>query len=199
MWETLGHGGGGFPEWFQGTVELEGRAREIKTSQPLLIHGLLQTEKYARTILRDGRPMDTDEEIDELVVGRMERQNVLKRERPPSFLMVLDEAAIRRPVGGREIMAAQLAHLLEAMEKPQIVIQIIPQATENNPALNGSFTLLTTEESEVLYMETPLSGTAVDSPEVIGRYERIFGDIRAVALPPQESRKLIETVRRELS
>lgn len=199
MWETLRAGAGGFPDWFQGVVELEQRAREIKTSQPLLIHGLLQTEDYARAILRDRRPTDTEAEIEELVAGRMERQAVLKRNRPPTLLMMLDETAIRRPVGGRETMKAQLTRLLDATVNPQVVIQIVPQSTENNPALNGPFTLLATEETEVLYMETPLFGTAIDSPEAIGHYERLFGDIRGVALPPRESRKLIEAVRGEFS
>ncbi|WP_281260757.1 helix-turn-helix domain-containing protein [Murinocardiopsis flavida] len=199
LWETVGSSSGGFPDWFRSTADLEQRASEIKTSQPLLIHGLLQTEGYARTILRDGRPTDTEAEIDELVAGRLERQAVMERDRPPSFLMVLDETAVRRPVGGREIMKAQLTRVLEASERSHVVVQVLPQASANNPALNGPFTLITAEETEILYMETPLSGTVIDAPRIVGQYGRLLGDIRGVALPPRESRVLIDTVRGEYS
>lgn len=195
-WERLSESNG-FPSWFRGVVSLEQQATEIKSFQPLLVHGLLQTEDYARTILRDGRPTDTDSEIDELIAGRMARQSILSGERPPLLLVVLDETVIRRPVGGREIMGAQLDRLLEATGSSRVTIQVVPQATENNPGLSGPFTLLTVDGAETLYMETPLSGAPIETLEEVSQYLRLFGDIRGVALPPRESRNLIETVRGE--
>ncbi|MDA0566038.1 helix-turn-helix domain-containing protein [Streptomonospora sp. S1-112] len=189
----------GFPTWFRGVVSLEQQATEIKSFQPLLVHGLLQTEDYARTILRDGRPMDTDAEIEELVQARMARQSILASDHAPLLLLVLDETAIQRPVGGPRIMRAQLDHLLEASESSRVTLQIVPLATENNPGLSGPFTLLYVQGADILYMETPLSGAPVEALEEVSQYARLLGDIRGVALPPRESRKLIEAARGEFT
>ncbi|MFB9801453.1 helix-turn-helix domain-containing protein, partial [Streptomonospora salina] len=127
-WERLSENNG-LPSWFRGVASLEQQATEIKSFQPLLVHGLLQTEDYARTILRDGRPMDSDSAIDELVYGRMARQAAFTDGNMPLLLGVLDETVIRRPVGGPTVMKPQLERLLQASESSRVTLQVVPQAT----------------------------------------------------------------------
>lgn len=197
MWETLS-ASSGLASWFRGVVALEQQASEIREYNPMLVPGLLQTESYARTILRDGQSADTDAEIEEQVQARLERQSLLSSQRPPLVFVVLDEAVLRRSTGGREIMSNQLGHLLEASAGSRIVVQVVPMATEHHPGLSEAFQLITTPETgEILYMETRISGTPVEAPEGVAEYVRLFGDLRGAALPELESRKLLEKIRGE--
>lgn len=195
LWENLNKSNG-FPLWYRDVVRMEREASEIREYHPLLIPGLLQTKEYARTILRDGRPADTDLEINELVTARMERQSILAADRPPLLLAVLDETVLRRPIGGREIMGRQLDHLLEASTGPHVVVNVVPLNTEHHPGLSGPFTLITVpEKGEILYLETRRSGAPVDDEDEVRNYVRLYGELRSVALPPAASRELIKTVR----
>jgi transcriptional regulator with XRE-family HTH domain len=108
----------GFPEF----LDKEREASRIFEFNVLAFPGLLQTEEYARALFRASRPRDTDEEIDQLVAARLERQQILDRPKPPMLWFVFDEATLRRPVGGSAVMAAQLDHIVQPAERPGVVI-----------------------------------------------------------------------------
>ncbi|GAA3750249.1 helix-turn-helix domain-containing protein [Salinactinospora qingdaonensis] len=197
LWHAANKGNG-LASWFRGLASLIQQASELREYNPMLIPGLLQTNDYARTILRAGQPGDTDDEIEEQVAARMSRQSILSSERPPHLVEILDEAVLRRPVGGREIMAQQLKRLLDAISGSRLTLQVIPLSTEHHPGLSEAFSLVAVpERGEALYMETRMSATAVDEPEVVAAYNRHFGDLRGAALPPAASRELIESIRGE--
>ena len=114
-----------YPGWFAGWPDKEAQARRLRSFEPLVVPGLLQTETYARAILST-RMGATREELDDAVAGRIERQRVLDREHPPELWVILDEAVLRRPVGGPEVMREQLARLVEVGQRPNIAIQVVP-------------------------------------------------------------------------
>ncbi len=185
----------GAPSWFRDVLTLEKQATTIREYDPILIPGPLQTEGYARTILRDGRPSDSDAEIDELVAARMRRKKHLGGERPPRVCLVLDEMAVRRPVGGTEIMKAQLTSLLEVASSSNVVLQLVPFQTTRHPGLSGAFRLLHGPEiGEILYVESVTGGAPIHDPDHVANCAHIFGDLRGMALPPDQSRRLIESV-----
>ncbi|WP_344972343.1 helix-turn-helix domain-containing protein [Salinactinospora qingdaonensis] len=197
LWESLNKDR--FPSWLRDVLELERQAVEVREWHPVLIPGLLQTEEYARTIVRNGRPTDMDDEVDGIVAARMARQDILKQERPPLLLVVLDETVIRRPVGGADVMRPQLDELLKMSHAPRVTIQIVPFTAEQHPGLSGPFRLLQDSEgNDVLYLEHVLSGTPVEERDEINHCARLYSDLRGVALPPEESRDLIERAKGEL-
>lgn len=185
----------GLPGWFQDYAELEARATEIRTYQAQVVHGLLQTEAYARAVLRPARPGD----LDGLTDARMKRQDILARTCPPRFWMVLDEAALRRGVGGPEAMRTQLHRLLDYRDAPRTVVQVLPFSAGAHAGLNGSLNLLSFEDSpEVAYSEGHSGGrmlTETGDVELCGvKYDLL----RAAALSPDDSAELIAQVLEEL-
>ncbi|CAM5364006.1 HTH cro/C1-type domain-containing protein OS=Streptomyces glaucescens OX=1907 GN=SGLAU_15140 PE=4 SV=1 [Streptomyces glaucescens] len=121
------------PSWFQPFAEMEAQATYISTYQAQVIYGLLQTEEYARALLATG----VQEGLDQLVAARMERTRILARKQPPLTLVVLDEAALRRPVGGPDIMRQQLAHLLDLQSHRWLRIQVLAFSGVNTPVWLG--------------------------------------------------------------
>jgi hypothetical protein len=117
-----------YPGWFTPWPDYEEQATTLRWYEPLVVPGVFQTEDYARAVLRT-RVGDTDEEIDEIVAARIARQSIFSKEKPPTVWAVLDEGVLRRPVGGKHIMRAQLNRLAEAARLPNVVIQIIPADT----------------------------------------------------------------------
>lgn len=197
-WDNLRQSDG-FPDWFRDVAELEKNATEIREFHPLLIPGLLQTKEYARTIIRTGKPTDSDAEVKEQVEARLRRQLVLSSEHPPWFLVVLDEPWLRRPTGGPEVMKAQLDHLAKASAWPRVTIQVIPTQTKHHPGHDGAFKLITVpDKGQVLYTETRAVGYPLDDPEVVEDYMKVFGELRGVALPEEASRDLIQRISGEL-
>ncbi|MDA2805108.1 helix-turn-helix domain-containing protein [Nocardiopsis suaedae] len=198
MWEGL-NTYSGLPEWFQGVAVLEQEATEIREYSPLLIPGLLQTEEYARAIIQIGQPSNTYEEIDEQVQARLERQKVHSASRPPLMTAVLDEAVLRRPIGGREIMSRQLEHLLEMVATSHVTVQVVPLDCSHHPGLDGTFSLFTTpERGRVAYTETRIAGTLVEAAQDVSDYTRVFEELRGAAFPVTTSCSLISTALGEL-
>lgn len=197
LWERLRKKVGP-PLWFHGMLEAERAASEILEYQPLLIPGLLQTEEYAWTIMRDGRPKDSHVEVEGLVKARIERQTILAADHPPLLRAVIEENVLHRPLGGRAVMGRQLAHLVQVSELPTVSIQVVPHNTEHHPGLSGPSTVITVpDKGEILYLENRISGAPIDEPDVVTEYLRLFGDLRGIALSPAASRDLIESVQGE--
>ncbi|MDT0377817.1 helix-turn-helix transcriptional regulator [Streptomyces sp. DSM 42041] len=185
----------GLPSWFQDYAELEARAVDIRTYQAQVVHGLLQTEEYARAVLRPARPGD----LDGLTEARMKRQEILRGANPPRLWMVLDEAALRRPVGGPEVMRTQLRRLLDHRESPRVVVQVLPYSAGAHASLNGSLTLLDFEEGpELAYNEGHSGGRYLTEPSTVEHCGLKYDLLRAAALSPDDSADFIVQVLEEL-
>ncbi|WP_311546332.1 Scr1 family TA system antitoxin-like transcriptional regulator [Streptomonospora wellingtoniae] len=191
-WEDSRKSPSGYASWFAGVTVTERESREIREYSPLLIPGLFQTERYARASFRTGRPDDTEAEIEGRVRARMERQEILEGERPPTIRAVVEESVLKRPTGGREVMVEQLERLLLLSRRPRVRVLVIPMAAESNPGQDGGFLLFTVPEKGVVaFVETKVSGMPSDSPDVVDIYAHVFTDLCSVALPPGASRELI--------
>lgn len=184
------------PEGFSVHLELESTARAIRTYEAQFVPGLWQTEGYARAVLGARSVTSTPEQVERQAVIRMRRQQLLDRASPPppEIWAVVDEAVIRRVVGGREIMCGQLGRLLEISETTSATLQVLPFSAGAHMAAYGSFSLF--DPSDPAFPVTASSdrpaGTLIeDDPAVLSQYTVIFDHLRAAALNPAESRALI--------
>jgi transcriptional regulator with XRE-family HTH domain len=182
------------PAWFQAYAEMEAKATYISTYQAQLVYGLLQTEEYARAVLATGLP----DKLDDLVAARIERQRLLKREQPPLTLVVLDEAALHRPIGSREIMRNQLAHLLSFRDQRWVHIQVLPFEAGEHASLIGSFnTLRFDDDPDIVYTEDLISGHMTANPDTVRESALRYASVQASALSVEESAALIARVMEE--
>ncbi|MEU1800196.1 helix-turn-helix transcriptional regulator [Streptomyces sp. NPDC019937] len=189
------------PGWFQTYVGLEGAASHIAVYEVQFIHGLLQTEGYAHAVVTRGQPQACDAEVERRVALRLERQKLLVSERAPAFHVVLDEAALRRPYGGPEVMRAQIQHLISVSEAPNVRLQVMPFALGGHAGESGAFTLLRFPESDlpdVVYLEQLTSALYLDKPDEVAHYERVLGRLRVDGLSPEKSRDLLRGLLREV-
>ncbi|HET9558475.1 MAG TPA: helix-turn-helix transcriptional regulator, partial [Actinomycetota bacterium] len=136
------HYGDVLPSWFRTYVDLEQAATLIRSYEGQFVPGLLQTDDYMRAVVHGAHLEESGEEVGRRVRLRMARQILLTREDPPRLWAVVDEAALRRPVGGREVMRGQLERLIEATKLPNVTLQILPFASGAHPAMVGSFAVL---------------------------------------------------------
>ncbi|MET9884890.1 helix-turn-helix transcriptional regulator [Streptomyces sp. NPDC006430] len=182
------------PTWFQAYAEMEARAAYISTFQCQLVYGLLQTEAYARAVLGVENP-DT---LDAAVAARMDRQRILARENPPVLWVVLDEAALHREIGGREVMRNQLAHLLSLQGQQWLEIQVLPFKAGQHAGMMGSFTVLRFDDDpDIHYSESYDSGHMTANPQVIKERSVGYARLQAEALSPRASAELIARVMEE--
>jgi transcriptional regulator with XRE-family HTH domain len=144
-------------EEYTAYISFEAEARSVRNYESLYIPGLLQTEDYARAVIAGTLPMATQTQVDQRVQARMERRQLLDRDDPVELWAVFDEAAIRRLVGGREVMHAQVTHLIEAGRKPNVTVQVIPFEAGAHPGMPGSFIHLDFKDPldpELVYVDT---------------------------------------------
>lgn len=184
------------PSGFAVHLELESTARGIRTFAEQFVPGLWQTEEYARAVLGARSVTSAPEQIERQVTVRMRRQQVLDRDdpAPPEMWTVLDEAVIRRVVGGRDVMRAQFERLREISAGPWVTLQVLPFSAGAHMAAYGAFSLF--DPSDPAFPVTASTdrpaGTLIeDDPYSIDQYTRIFDHLRATALNPAESRALI--------
>ncbi|HEX6473190.1 MAG TPA: helix-turn-helix transcriptional regulator [Streptosporangiaceae bacterium] len=183
---------GTYPAWFRPFADLEAAASALFEFEPQAVPGLLQTEDYARAILRAGRPRDSDEEIERHVAARMARQAILTGENPPLLWVVLNEAVLRRRVGGREVMRAQLVRLVEASMSPHVVIQVLPFDMGEHAEMGGARVIARLpDEGDIVYVEGPGSGQLIGIREEVAECALRFDLLRATALSPDESVAMI--------
>ncbi|MCT2589992.1 helix-turn-helix domain-containing protein [Streptomyces sp. N2-109] len=187
------------PGWFQTYVGLEGAASHINTYEVQFVHGLLQTEDYARAVISSGHKTGLpDEEIDRRVALRLERQKLLLSEQATQLLCVLDEAALRRPFGGRAVLDAQLRHLAEISEASNVRLQVVPFELGGHAAESGAFTLLRFPESDlsdVVYLEQLTSALYLDKREEVDRYEAVLNRLAEVSLCADKTRDQLQKIR----
>jgi len=181
------------PTWLREWIELEREAHLLRWFEPALIPGLLQTEAYARAVLGWGGLMHADE-VDERTESRIERQGILAGRRPPQFFALIDEAALRRNVGGAAVMAEQSEHLVQLAARPHIHIQAVPFAAGAHAGLAGGFILAKGPSGGVAHLDDPLQARVVSKAEDIDTLEAKWEAIRAVALPTALTLDLITEV-----
>lgn len=192
LYRRLASGRGG-PSWFVGWAdEIEPSALTLRSWDPLLITGLLQTESYSRAVFQQG-PRTTPEKVDELVQARMQRQQILDRDRPPSLLVMMDEGVLRRQVGGAKVMRDQLAYLVELTHRPSVSIQVV-----DSLCLSGLLSAFMIAElpngSDVVYVDSVAEGqVSADQDLVVSLWSR-YEAIRLWAYPEHVSRTMIEDV-----
>ncbi len=181
------------PRWFRPFAEIERGATSIRTWEPLIIPGLLQTKDYARALITGWQPGDPAETVEQQVSARMERQHLLDRTDPPLIWAIIGEAALRNPVGSPAVLHDQLAHLLDTeTAHPRLIIQVIPLAAGAHPGLEGSLVLVTRrDEPDIAYLEVQGRGHLVERADEVTRYGLLYDMLRAVALPPDASRTMI--------
>lgn len=149
------------PPQFSVYLGFEYDASSIHTCEPLLIPGLLQTADYARALIRSGWPSRSDEDVERYVGARLRRQEILNRDDPPELSVILDEAAVRRRVGGPDVMRAQLNHLLTSETKPNITIQVVPYDAGAYMSMDGGFILLRFRELTTQTLSASIPSLAV--------------------------------------
>ena len=192
---------GAFPEWVRDFVELEATASAIRSFECQLIPGLLQVEEYARAVLRVRPSRFSPAQLDEAVAARLSRQSILSGSSPPLAWYILDEAILRRPIGDKATMRAQLARLLDVGDSPHVFVQVVPFTAGEYPGLDGGLTLLSFDERpDVGYMEGH-GGSAVliESPGQVAECSLAYDMTRAVALSPKLSADMIAAAMEDYS
>jgi transcriptional regulator with XRE-family HTH domain len=188
------------PEWFNTFVSLEGAANLIRGYEPHYVPGVLQTEDYARAVLRAGQPHASDREIERRIALRMERQAVLRRPEPPMLWVVLDETVLRRPIGGPVTMRAQLTRLIEAVESPFVRLQVMPYEAGPHSAMYGPFHIFRfpiPELPDIAYTETLVSGSYYDQRSDVSAFLEALDRMCAQAAPAQATQGLLRGIRKE--
>lgn len=182
------------PSWFPTYVGLEGAASLIRAYEVQFVHGLLQTEAYARAVVRRGMKGASEADVEKRVELRLERQKYLVAENAPDFHVVLDEAALRRPYGDRAVMREQLQHLIDMSERPNIRLQVMPFSFGGHSGESGAFTILSFPESDlsdVVFMEQLTSALYLDKREDVAQYEQALSELQQDSPGPSETRDLL--------
>jgi transcriptional regulator with XRE-family HTH domain len=189
------------PEQYTTYIGFEGEARAVWNYESLFIPGLLQTEDYARAVIRGGLPTASREEAERRVEVRMARQEVLRGDNPLELWAIIDEAALRRRSGGDAVMRAQIQHLLEASDLPQVTFQVIPFSVGAHPGMPGSFAFLQFAEAaipDVIYIDSMAGELFLEEDSDVRRYKLVFEHLRAVAASPDTSRTLAAALATEM-
>lgn len=182
-----------YPKKVRDLANLEARAVELQLYDPLNIHGLLQTPEYARGLLLMRRPAYTRDEVERMVAGRMARKSVFERDPVPELSFVLEEWTLRRPLGGRELLRAQLEHLLDVARLRNVELQVMPMNREEHAGLAGGIEVLKFGDGSAVGRSSAVAnGRPVTEPKQLHILELRYGIIRAQALTPRESTALIE-------
>ena len=189
------------PDWFHVFVGLEEAAQLIRVYEVQFVPGLLQTEEYARAIIAQGRPGVDPDEIERTVALRMGRQKLLTRENPPRYWVIMDEAALRRPMGGREVHVAQIERLIDLVGEPNITLQVMPFRYGGHAADGGAFTIMRFPETDlpdVVYMEYLTGAHYIDKPEEVERYAAVMERLSVAGTSPDRTREILSGMLKEI-
>jgi transcriptional regulator with XRE-family HTH domain len=189
------------PEQYTTYIGFEGEARSVSNYESLFVPGLLQTEDYARAVIRGVLPTASRDEVERRVEVRLARQEVLRADNPLELWAIVDEAALRRQVGGQSIMRAQLRYLIEAAELPRVTFQVIPFSVGAHAGMPGSFVLMQFAEAtipEVIYIDSMAGDLFLEEESDVRRYTLVFEHLRAVAVSPDASRSLVASLAAEV-
>lgn len=188
------------PGWFQTYVGLEESAALIRTYEVQFVPGLLQTEEYARTVTRLGQPAAVEDEIERRVGLRTRRQKLLVSERAPRLWAVIDEAALRRPLGGPQVMRAQIQRLIELTDQSNVVIQVMPFRFGGHAAEGGAFTILRFPEQDlpdVVYLEQLTSALYLDKRDDVDQYSQVMERLCVDSQQPDRTVQVLNAILKE--
>ncbi|WP_440070847.1 helix-turn-helix domain-containing protein [Streptosporangium sp. OZ121] len=188
------------PPWFETYVGLEESAAVIRNYEVQFVPGLLQSEGYARAVVRLGFPSASHDELDRRVKLRMARQRLLRRPEPPHLWAVLDEAVLRRPLGGVQAMCEQIDHILRALELPNVTVQIVPFSVGGHAAAGGPFSILRFSQPDlpdVVYMEQLTSAVYLEKRDDVDSYLEVMERLCIEAEPATRTREILLGIREE--
>lgn len=185
-----------YPAWFEEWVDAERQAKVVRTWQPLLIPGLLQTAGYARALFEAWQKSEDADKVERDVAARLDRKRILDAPVPAALIAVIDETVLHRKIGDNQTMREQLEHLVDASVHPNISVHVVPAGVGAHTGLLGAFSIADVEEGipRVVYLETPDQGLTSGTPSVISKIVGIFERVRSEALPRGATRDLIREV-----
>lgn len=188
-----------YPSFFAPVLPFEQEAARIHGWALGAIPGLLQTERYARSVIRARQPQASDAAVERTVTARMERQSILDRPQPPLLWYVLHEGLLRHQVGDKEIMGEQLDKLIKAAELPGTVLQVLPFTAHDHAGVEGPITIYERASAPAIgYTECYAGGRIIEDSEEMAELQTVLAMLRAAALSPRDSLALMKQIRREL-
>jgi transcriptional regulator with XRE-family HTH domain len=188
------------PQWFRAYVDLESTAVMIRSYEAQFVPGLLQTEEYMRAVIRGAHLDESSEEVERRIALRMARQVLLTQEHAPRLWAVVDEGALRRPVGGPDVLRVQLERLIEAAELPNVRLQVLPFAAGAHPAMVGAFSILRFPEPElpdVVYLEHLTNALYLEKREDVEEYLHVIDTICLRAARPDRTIEILGRILKE--
>ncbi len=192
------HYGDLLPQWFRAFVDLESAATLIRTYEGQFVPGLLQTEDYMRAVITGALLDNSPEQVERRVALRMTRQSLLGRADAPRLWAVVDEAALRRPVGGREVMRTQLERLIEATKLPNVTLQVLPFGAGAHPAMVDAFSVLRFADQDlpdIVYLEHLTNALYLDRRDDVDQYLHVM---EAICVRSERANKTVEILTRAL-
>ena len=188
------------PSWFRIAIGLEESASLIRAYEPQVVPGLLQTEGYIRAITAASFPAAPQDFTERAVTLRLTRQHLLSRPEPPGYWAVLDETVLRRPIGGRKVMRAQLEHLAQAAERPKVTLQVLPFSAGWHPALYGMFNIFrfpSEQLPDIVYTEALTGAYYLSKPDESARYTEALDRMCAQAASPEHTITILRDIIKE--
>jgi transcriptional regulator with XRE-family HTH domain len=185
------------PDWFQTYIGLEDATSILRVYEVQFVPGLLQTADYARAVIARGLPAASEEEIERRVSIRITRQELLTKPGGPHLWAVLDEAALRRPMGSPEVFRSQLEHLIEVTQQARITLQIAPFRSGSHAAEAGAFTIMRFPEADlpdVVYIEQLTSALYLEKREDVERYSEVMERLSVDSEPPERTAEIIREI-----
>ncbi|MEU1806983.1 helix-turn-helix transcriptional regulator [Streptomyces sp. NPDC019937] len=190
------------PDWFAAYLSLEQAALQIRAYEPQFVHGLLQTEDYARALLASGNPHVPAGATERRIALRMRRQELLSRESPPRLWVVMDETVLRRPVGGAAVMRAQIDRLIAVNALPHVTLQIMPFSNGPHPAMPAGafhvFRFRAAELPDIVYLGGLIGAVYLDKADDVVVYREALDRVSAQSAPAQKTEALLSEIREEL-
>jgi hypothetical protein len=189
------------PSWFQSYLGLEAAAKMIRSYEVQFVPGLLQTADYARAVVLLGHGRAPADEVERRVELRMERQELLRRPQPPYLWVVIDEAALRRPIGGVAVMRGQISALIEATKLPNVRLQVVPFDAGGHAAAGGAFTILRFADQDlpdIIYIEQLTSAIYLDKREDVDHYAAAMERLCVEAEPPARTQDILHQIMKDL-
>ncbi|MET8009226.1 helix-turn-helix transcriptional regulator [Streptomyces sp. NPDC005271] len=189
------------PDWFSAYVSLESEATVIRAYEPHYVPGLLQTEDYARAVLRIGFPNVTEAELERRIALRVKRQSLLAKPDAPIIWAILDETVLRRPIGGREVMRRQIDHMIDSLQMPKVRLQIMRFAAGGHPGAFGPFHYFRfgfSELPDVVYTESLTGAVYIDQPAEVVAYLEVLDRMAVQAEPIGDTSTSLAELSKEL-
>ncbi len=190
--------GSGLPQLWRSLMDFEATATRIQNYEAQFVPGLLQTAEYCRAVMRGNDATLSEAELDNLVASRMARQALLTRAAAPQFLAVLDEGALRRPVGEPGVIRRQLQHLVSVAERPNVILRVVPLAAGAYAGLQGPFVILEFDgEATLVFVENQRTGLFLEEAADLAAYRLALGNILNAALAPPATVELLAALAAE--